>query len=233
MRAILLIGANFFRTQWIVISIMTVYLIGISGVFSLHEQHTEIVFFLRMHGGYVLFLSTLVAIPAIEAERKSRRILAVLSKGIYRSQYIAGLLCGCMMISGLFCLLLGGITALLCQQGNYPTDGLLPVIIVLFFTCSLAAAVGLFCSIFLHPLLAMGATGAILLFPLMTESAGFYPPAEAFPVAAMAGILRIFQFRPAGSAIWSIAVAAILETIVFLVFGSAIFARRDVTISPE
>jgi len=233
MRAIVLIGANFFRTQWLVISIMAVYLIGISGVFGLHEQHTEVVFFLRMHGGYVLFLSILVAIPAIEAERKSRRILAVLSKGIHRWQYIAGLLWGCMMISGLFCLLLGGITALLCQQGNYPNDGLLPLIIVLFLTCSLAAAVGLFCSIFLHPLLAMGATGAILLFPMMTESAGFYPPAEAFPVAAMAGILRIFQFRSAGSAIWSIAVSAVLQTVVFLLLGSAIFGRRDVTISPE
>ena len=98
MRAIVLIGINFVRTQWIALAVMCAYVLGIGGIYRIHTQRDEILFFLRWHAGYAIFFATMIAIPALQTERKTRRILAVLSKGIHRWQYLGGLLCGCAMI---------------------------------------------------------------------------------------------------------------------------------------
>src|ERR1700704_1799967 len=149
MRAILLIGVNFVRTQWIAVAVMSAYVIGIGAIYRQHTQREEILFFLRWHAGYAIFFAIMMAIPALQTERKSRRILAVLSKGIYRWQYIAGLLCGCAIISAVFCLLIGGTAAWLGQQGGIPTNGLGVIVLTLFCCCVASAAVGLFFSTFL------------------------------------------------------------------------------------
>src|SRR5258708_31575103 len=153
MRAIVLIGINFVRTQWIALAVMCTYVLVIGGVYRVHTQRDEILFFLRWHAGYAIFFATMIAIPALQTERKTRRILAVLSKGIHRWQYLGGLLCGCTMIAALFCLLIGGTAAWLGQQGGIPTDGLLPIIFLLFFFFVFAVSVGLFFSAFFYPLL--------------------------------------------------------------------------------
>ena len=88
MRAIVLIGINFVRTQWIALAVMCAYVLGIGGIYRVHTQREEILFFLRWHAGYAIFFATMIAIPALQTERKTRRILAVLSKGIHRWQYL-------------------------------------------------------------------------------------------------------------------------------------------------
>ena len=167
MRAIFLTGINFVRTQWIALAVMCVYVFGIGGIYRVHTQRDEILFFLRWHAGYAIFFATMIAIPALQTERKTRRILAVLSKGIHRWQYLSGLLCGCTMISALFCLLIGGTAAWLGQQGRIPTDGLAAIMTLLFCCCVLSVSVGLFFATFFHPLLATAATSAVLALPLI------------------------------------------------------------------
>ena len=135
MRAIVLIGINFVRTQWIALAVMCAYVLGIGGIYRVHTQRDEILFFLRWHAGYAIFFATMIAIPALQTERKTRRILAVLSKGIHRWQYLGGLLCGCTMISALFCLLIGATAAWLGQQGRIPIDGLAAIMTLLFCCC--------------------------------------------------------------------------------------------------
>ena len=66
MRAILLIGTNFVRGQWMTVLVMTVYLAGIAAVFAHNPERQESRFFLQMHSFYVLFLSVAVAVPALE-----------------------------------------------------------------------------------------------------------------------------------------------------------------------
>src|ERR1044071_5937957 len=167
MRAIILIGINFVRTQWIVLAVMSACALGIGGVYRVHTQRDEVLFFLRWHAGYAIFLAAMIAVPALQTERKTRRILAVLSKGIHRWQYLGGLLCGCTMISALFCLLIGGTAAWLGQQGRIPTDGLAAIMTWLFSCCVFAVSVGLFFAPFLLPLRATAATGAVLALPLI------------------------------------------------------------------
>ena len=52
------------------------------------------VFLIKQHAAYAVLLGVTLASTAIHNERKTRRILAVLSKGISRWQYVAGMLMG-------------------------------------------------------------------------------------------------------------------------------------------
>ena len=197
MRPIFLIGINFVRTQWIALAVMSAYVLGIGGVYRIHTQRDEVLFFLRWHAGYAIFFATMIAIPALQTERKTRRILAVLSKGIHRWQYLGGILCGCAMISALFCLLIGATAAWLGQQGGIPTDGLAAITLLLFCCCCvLAVSVGLFFATFFHPLLATAATSAVLALPLILLQFGWPWPWAFFPAAALFRTLwTSFQFR--------------------------------------
>ena len=234
MRAIVLIGINFVRSQWIALAVMSAYVLGIGGVYRIHTQRDEILFFLRWHAGYAIFFAAMIAIPALQAERKTRRILAVLSKGIHRWQYLGGILCGCAMISALFCLLIGATAAWLGQQGGIRTDGLFTITLLLFCCCAATAAIGLFFATFLHPLLATAATSAVLALPLLFVQAGTRVPWMAFPVAALFRTLWMaFQFQPLGNLAQTLAISAICQTIIFWIAAALVFGRRDVTISPE
>src|SRR5258708_38041124 len=80
MRVILLLGVNFLRAQWIVVVVMLAYVAGINGFLAWNVQPGEVLVFLRIQGLYAISFVLLTAIPAIHTERKSRRILVVLSK---------------------------------------------------------------------------------------------------------------------------------------------------------
>jgi hypothetical protein len=234
MRAIVLIGINFVRTQWIALAVMCAYVLGIGSIYRIHTQRDEILFFLRWHAGYAIFFATMIAIPALQTERKTRRILAVLSKGIHRWQYLGGLLCGCTMISALFCLLIGGTAAWLGQQGKIPVDGLAAIMTLLFCCCVFAVSVGLFFATFLHPLLATGATGALLALPLIFPEFGWRVAWILFPAGALFKTLwTSFQFHSVGNSLNALIVSALAEALLFWIAAAVVFAHRDVTISPE
>jgi hypothetical protein len=232
MRAIVLIGINFVRTQWLTIAVMAVYLLGIALVFAHNPDIHEAGFFLKMHTFYLIFLAMTVATPAVQMERRTRRILAVLSKGIHRWQYLGGILCGAAMISGIFCLLVGGISLVLCWRGGYPTAGLAGLTVALFACCLMASAAGLFFAAFLNPFLATGATTLTLALPLITERSGWQPLAALFPAAWLARNVMGYQFGKATDA-HMISASALAFAILFWMAAAAVFARRDVTISPE
>ncbi len=229
MRAIFLIGLNFVRTQWIALAVIVSYIIGIGSVYRFHTQKDDVLFFLRLHSGYAISLAVMMAVPTLQAERKTRRILAVLSKGVHRWEYLGGILFGCALISAIFCALIGGTAAWLGQQGGVLPDGLAVTMLALFCCCLASASTGLFFAVFLHPLLAIAATSMTLFLPFLWGSTGGRG-SEFFP---MAGLFRILGpgFESA-SVPWVIS-TAMLQTIICWIAASVVFARRDVTISPE
>jgi ABC-type transport system involved in multi-copper enzyme maturation permease subunit len=234
MGAIIFIGINFVRTQWIALAVMCAYVLGIGGVYRVHTQPDEILFFLRWHAGYAIFCAAMIAIPALQTERKTRRILAVLSKGIHRWQYLGGLLLGCAMISALLCVLIGGTAAWLGQQAGISTDGLPEIMLLLFCCCVFAASTGLFFATFFHPLLAMAATSAVLALPLVLIQVGWPVAWVFFPVGALFRTLwTSFHFRSLGNSLNTLILSAIVQTLTFWIAAAIVFARRDVTISPE
>lgn len=234
MRPILLIAGNFIRMQWLIVVIMTIYVAGIAGVFSLNQQSQEVLFFVRSQPLYILFLSLMLAVPAIQTDRKSRRLLAVLSKGIHRWQYLGGILCGCTLLCAVFSLLIWGTAYILFLREDRSTSGLSLLVLALFASCAAAAAAGLFYSTFLHPLLATGAATITLLLPLPLAAKGMDMRMTRwfFPVADMVNQVVDYQFG-AVDGLWTIIITAAIFAVIFWVLGAIIFARRDVTISPE
>lgn len=232
MQPIFLIAWNFVRTQWLVITVMSAYLLGITGLFSFHLQFAEAALFLQWHSLYVFFLAVTLAVSAIQTEKKSRRIVAVLSKGIHRGQYLSGLMCGCAFIVGIFWALIAGGMLVLFRQAGHPVRGLSVVVLALFCCCVAASAVSLFYSVFLHPLLASAASALTLLLPYILQPAGWPVPGEIFPMFAAVELLQKFQLNAARQAS-IIALVAVAWVIVFIAAGALVFSRRDVTISPE
>lgn len=230
--AIFLIAINYLRTQWLALLIMTVYLFGIAGLFTLNQQRPEVLFFLRSQPLYVVFLCLMLALPAIQTDRKSRRIIALLSKGIHRWQYLGGILCGCSFAAFLFSLLIWATACLLCIRGGYPTSGL-AILSIALCACGIAAAsAGLLYSTFLHPLLATAASSITVLLPFLMRNTGFHGPRVLFPVSWLVEFVVEYRFGET-SGLVTIAVAAVVLSCVFWIVAAAVFSRRDVTVSPE
>jgi hypothetical protein len=93
--------------------------------------------------------------------------------------------------------------------------------------------VGLFCSAFLHPLLAAGAAAAILALPALARLQGWKMPLLLFPVAEVTRRVTEFKFNAPDAGYWNMAAAAIAQTLIFWAAAAAVFARRDVTTSSE
>jgi hypothetical protein len=136
------------------------------------------------------------------------------------------------MISGIFCLLVGVISVTLCWRGGYPTTGLAGLTVALFACCLLASAAGLFYATFLHPFPAASAAALTLALPLATERMGGQPLAALFPASWLARNIINYQFGKVTDAGW-IAASALAMAVLFWMGAAAVFARRDVTISPE
>jgi ABC-type transport system involved in multi-copper enzyme maturation permease subunit len=111
--------------------------------------------------------------------------------------------------------------------------GIATITLALFLSSAAGAATGLFFSTFLHPLLATGATSLLLVFPLLLEALGFRPVWQLFPVAWMFRFLLDFNWQAEGSSVWAIAAALLVQVLLFWFAAALVFARRDVTISPE
>lgn len=232
MRAVWLIGLNFVRMQWLTVVIMAVYLLSIASVFAYNEQRQEVSFFFQSHAFYVLFLGSMLAIPAIQTERKSRRIVSILSKGIYRWQYLAGLWLGCSIITSFFSLMLGVIALNLCRAGHYRSDGLWPMTLALLMCCFMAVAVAVLYSVVMHPLLSVAATTVTLVLPYAVRVIDWRPLAGLFPVWWFSEATSAFHFNGAPDAL-RICISAFLLTPCFLSVAALAFARRDVTTAPE
>jgi len=237
MRSILLIGINYLRTQVLTVLIIVVYLAGMAVVF-LHNPHgQESRFFVQLHSLYVIFVALMVAVPAIHADRRSRRILAVLSKGIHRWEYLGGLLCGCGLVSAIFCALVGGISWMLSQSAEYghATTGLAGLMLMVFTCALMVSAIGLFFATFLHPLLATFAASATIALPLVLRQAGWNGAGAVFPASQLAESIAKFQFGdPASAGAIATTTCMVAAMRILCWIGSAmIFPRRDVTVAPE
>lgn len=231
MRVILLLGANFVRSQLLLIAIVLAYVICLTAFLAYHEQLPDLLFFIRQQAIYVIALGAMVAVPAIQNERKSRRILNVLSKGIHRWQYLGGLLCGSILIAGTFCLAVGLSAMWLANRAAMPVSGLVELMLVLFLASAAAASTALFCATFLHPFLALPATAVLILFPFATQAEGL--PRYLFPVFGAVRLVLGFTFHSQLSGLWATGIGALVHAAVFWVAAAVVFARRDVTVASE
>jgi len=160
MKPVFLIAANFVREQrWPLITLLLyVIVFGAGMAIAGGQSEEDTLFMLRSTSMYGLAFTGLLAASALNNERRTRRILAVLSKGISRAEYLAGLLTGAMLASAVYCLTIFAVGALAANRMAM----LAPFAVMLMVLFLLASTVALAFSTLFHPLLASAAAGLLL-----------------------------------------------------------------------
>ncbi len=236
MRPIVLIAINFVREQrWpIFVLLLWVLLLAFLGLFTdVRHNREDLLFIFKQVAFYVLLFSIFFGGSAIYNERKSRRILAVLSKSIRRSQYLAGLILGVTMSCGIYCFSLGLTGSWTLGQAGFPVWQVWASMISLMAACTLAGTVALMFSTFLNPFFAAGATAAVLAFPVLASHAISAEWKYVVPVYPITAEVLQSSYQAPGHVLWVTVGLAVVETAVFLFLAAWSFHRVDVVVAVD
>jgi ABC-type transport system involved in multi-copper enzyme maturation permease subunit len=230
-----LIAANFLREQrWpsVILLGWVALLSGVAGLSELRRAPEDVFMLFQQVAVYILVFSLFFGASAIRNELRTRRILAVLSKGISRRQYIAGLLLGIVMAVVIYCLALGAAGAWALPPVGVPAARFWFLLLGLLAASLLTACMALFFSIFLHPLLATGVTVVIVGAPLLVTALWNSAWAAVIPVyAILQGFLNLSE-RTTALAGWLI-LLALGETALLWVVSAWLFSWKDVAVAVE
>ncbi len=226
MRAVLLLARSFIRqNRWLLLAfIVWPFLLG-AFVWSPqnHASRVEVLEILQQEIFYGVAVVAFLASSAVYNEKRSRRIIGVLSKGVSRGQYLWGLLFACSAFALIYFGAVAASVALLLAGLSLQSSVCL--VLAGFSASFWAAALALLFATFLHPFLAAAIAG----------SAAFAPLAFSKPNIAVASAAALMQ--AAGSLApgldWPTVLAALFEGVVFTLAAIRIFAVRDVTVSIE
>ncbi len=230
LRPVLLIAANFVREQrWALITLMLyVIVFGAGLALSGGQSEEDTLFLLRSTSMYGLAFAGLLSASAVHNERRSRRILAVLSKGIERGTYLGGLLAGTMLASGVFCATIFAVGFLATRKALE----LAPFALMLMLLYLLAATAAMMFSTIFHPLLATAAAGLLL-------------TAEAFAAHSLGGaweaVLPSWTLVDHATSYgirgwtmpWTACVSAWVHAVIFWGIATKVFERRDIAVAIE
>ena len=239
MRPVWLLALNFAREQRVIIILYFAWLIGFALLFMfLHhpgEKLDDMEALFRQQAAYGVMFSLFTAGSAIHTERKTRRILAVLAKGISRSQYLAGLLLGNALLSAGYFIGLAATNLLLAWRFHYSIGQAFPanmawILFVLWITAVWAAALALMLASFLHPLAVTSVATLVIGFGF---GLGYWAGRQwtlVIPAAYAGRELFSFQFAVRWNPNSIFIPMAVIEGALFFLLASIIFARRDVTV---
>ena len=236
MKPILLIALNFVREQrWpIFVLLLWVVLLAMVGLFAdLPRERDDLLFIFKQIAVYVIAFSVFFGASAIYNERRSRRILGVLSKAVARDQYLAGLILGVATACAIYCFALGATATWTLGSAGFPIPQVWFLMLCLIAACVLAGTVALMFSTFLHPFLAAGATAIVLGLPALASLAFSVRWAYAVPVFVLAANVLKSSFKSPGSVFWLPVGLALLETFFFWVLATVIFSRVDIAVEVE
>ena len=234
MRPILLIAANFLReSRWYVV-VMVAWVAGLALLlqFDKHPKPDDLLFLVRQEAGYGIGLALMMGAAAIHADRKSRRILSILSKAVERRQYLAGLLLGTAYQTLIFLVMVGICGSWMAQGLGLPVAPLWSFLLLPLCLSILAAAAALMCASFLHPLFATVVSGLLLAGQYKLEhdlAAG----STLFPMEAAVRSFVVFQFQPDWPVGATACATALVEAAVFWVVAGMIFERRDIAVAVD
>jgi ABC-type transport system involved in multi-copper enzyme maturation permease subunit len=234
----ILIAFNFLREQrWPVIVLM-VWVLASSiavGYGSGNPAAEDVVFFVKTQAVYGIAFIAFLSASAIYNERKSRRILAVLSKGISRRSYIFGLLLGVLIAGAAYCAAMGAMGALMFGSLGRPSYNMWLLALVLMTCFTVTSTVAMFFSTFLSPLFSTVATALALGTPALAAQVVGPTWSRLFPVYyLMDWILKFSESTHAawgqvlGSVFW-----ALLDSTLLWLVASWLFSQRDIAVPVE
>jgi ABC-type transport system involved in multi-copper enzyme maturation permease subunit len=229
MRAVALLAANFLRDQRLIIVLITVWILTFTIIFALTQESaaSDLEAFYRQELIYGVAIGMFSGAAIVHNERRSRKILAVLSKGISRAQYLAGALVAMAALTLFYYVLVAATNQWLIARFSFQGDAIAPA--VLGWLAAIAAtAVALAFGTFLHPLFSVAATGLVV-------SLGMVIPHSMFPVSMfIRGATRATYAY--GLPLWgggAFLAAIAIETAIAFAIAVLMFRKRDVTAAVE
>jgi hypothetical protein len=233
----LLIAINFVREQrWpILVMLLWVLLLAFLGLSTeAGRQREDLLFVFKQVALYVVAFSVFFGSSAIYNDRRSRRILSVLSKAVSRRQYLSGLVQGITIASGIYCFALGLTGSWTLGQSGFPIREVWFLMVCLLAACTLAGTVALMFSTFLNPFFAAGATAAVMGLPaLLSYTSGYSQLDLTVPVYALAAAVLKSSFESRVANSWLPIILAVIETLVFWFVAARIFSYTDIAVSVE
>jgi len=224
----LLLAKSFLRqNRWLLLALLAwPFLMG--ALLSFPKQtasRDDVSEIAQMEIRYGVVVIAFLASSAIYNEKRSRRIIGVLSKAVSRQQYLVGLLTGSAYFAIAYYASI--VAATLWLMGiSQLTIGAMAALFISGTLASLwTASAALFFSTFLHPFFAAALAAASAFAPLAL------PGVSAFvaPVVVLLG-----RSDPlTGSISTSAIICAIAESAIILLFAAQVFGRRDVAVSIE
>jgi len=235
-KPVLLIAVNFAREQrWPILTLLLwVLLLAFLGlVTDIHRQREDLLFVFKQDAVYVLAFSVFFGGSAIYNERRSRRILGVLSKAVGRQQYLSGLVLGVTMACAVYCFALGLTGSWTLGGAEFPISRVWFLMLCLVAACMLAGTVALMFSTFLNPFFAAGATAMVLGLPALAGQVFGAQWGYVIPVWELGATVLNSSFSSPGRASWAPVLLAAGETLAFWLLSARIFAHVDIAVAVE
>jgi ABC-type transport system involved in multi-copper enzyme maturation permease subunit len=234
-RQVRLIALNFVREQrWpILVLMLWVVVLNLTGlVKQLQTPGEDVLFLFKQVAAYGLAFAVFFGASAIHNERKTRRILSVLSKSVGREQYIGGLLCGIVFALAIFCFAMALTGTWMLEPAGFPVARLWFLMLCLMIASVLAAAVAVLFSTFLNPLFATLSAISVMAIP---AAAMWFDSrwASAIPVFSLVELLIRASFAEKWTPQWNLLLIGLLESGLCWVVASWIFSRRDIAVAVD
>jgi ABC-type transport system involved in multi-copper enzyme maturation permease subunit len=238
MKPIILIALNFMREQRWPLLVLLLWVLGSSMAASFGTDKLvtdDVIFFLKTQAIYGIAFIAFLSASAIYNERKSRRILAVLSKGISRSAYILGLLLGVLVAGAIYCLAMGAAGELMFRNAGLPQDQLWWVILVLMTSFVVTSTVAMFFATFLSPLFSTAATAFALGTPAIAAHIAGGVWSRILPVYYLMDSILNFSVNTATGwqTVWGSVFWALVDSTILWLIASWLFSYRDIAVAIE
>jgi len=235
MTAVWLIALNFMRQHRIVAYVFLAWVLGfgVLAVFGGFDAGDVLALF-HQQAVYGVIYTLFLAAASVQSERQSRRIIAVLAKGIHRHEYLAGLMLGSVLMTGLYMVTVGLVNSYLAlRMGFTDVTGIWSILAAAALAAVVVAAIATMFSTFAHPM--VGTIGAILVAGLPAGLQALKGGEVSLFAPAAHVLQQVFHsdFSRGWAGGWTFAPIALAQALVFWALAGVIFARKDVTTAIE
>jgi hypothetical protein len=235
-KPILLLAANFLREHRWPVRILFVWIVLmalISADFGRgRPAPDDILGYIITQAIFICVFSAFLAADAIYNDRKTRRILLVLSKAVTRAQYLLAPVLGTGAAAVAYALIFGVCCMWLDDRAVLPRTGLWGVVLLVIAVSILAATATLFFSTWTNPYIAVAATVTLFAAPgvFHAQRHHWFVWLPGFPL-----LWQIVDFKiGSGWALhWNSIILALAQSALFWLMAVAIFNRRDLAVAVE
>jgi hypothetical protein len=236
MRAILWVAYSFFRQQRLVVLVLLLFTIFLLAVFltgpARDAVSTELLVPFLQLIGYGILIPFLLCTQMMYLERKTRRILGVLAKGIHRWQYLVGMWLAGILVALAQLLGLGVGMQIIAYWRGWELH-IWDAVGVALVAAMLAGAIASLFGCFLHPMVSTFLGGALIGIPYWLSARGYAEFEPVLPVASVfRSIMRTALRQPWDGDAWLL-VMALAQAALLLFIASQVFARVDAASAVE